>query len=213
MGALRVAVIAEGNGEARSNPLRGPGSVIEEDEWGPAHELVARLLESMGRLSRGAIQFVEPNRTSRGAVARGSQLLKSSTLRQLLSYPRPVDRPDLLIVLIDEDGESDRRGALTAVVADLPGTIVIAVATQEFEAWLIADADAVFRVVGTADRPPANVEGLAPGAAKEWLTAHLTATGSPSSKRLDLARVLSLVTVRQHAASFDALAVALTPSA
>lgn len=40
MGAFRVAVITEGNGEARSNPLRGPGSIIVEDEWGPAHELL-----------------------------------------------------------------------------------------------------------------------------------------------------------------------------
>jgi hypothetical protein len=72
----------------------------------------------------------------------------------LINYYPPTRRPELIIVLVDADGDPSIEKSLESDVADMPGTKVIAVAVQEFEAWLL-------------DVP--NVESLKPREAKDRL--------------------------------------------
>lgn len=161
MSALRVVLLAEGNGEVGPNAHRGPLSPIAIEEWGPGHELFARAIALKSQIPREAVQYREPLRT-RGKVAKGSNLLHGRTLRQLLTY-LPVDRPDLAIVLVDADGELSRKRALEEILHDVPGTRLIVVAVHEFETWLVSDGAALARVL-SADplRAPQHPEKLEP---------------------------------------------------
>ena len=78
MSALRVVLIAEGNGELRSDPLRGPLSAIHADDQGPGHVIFARAIAARSSVPRAAVHFIEPLRTMRATIARGS---RSSTGR------------------------------------------------------------------------------------------------------------------------------------
>ena len=186
MSALRVVLIAEGSGEVRPNPLRGPLSTIPVDDWGPGHVLFARAIAARSKVPRAALRFSEPLRTVRGGIARGSSL-HGKTLRVLLNY-QPVDRPDLIIVLVDADGDPSRKRFLDELVADMPGTKLIAVAVQEFESWLLSDGDALAAVLGVDPaRTPQHPEKLARAEAKALLQAMSSAAEDPASARLSLA--------------------------
>ena len=73
-------------------------------------------------------------------------------------------------MLVDEDGERDRRAKLEAAVQNLPVTAVVAIAVREFESWLLADTKAVAGATHKNPQPPANVEKMKPGDAKAKLT-------------------------------------------
>lgn len=200
MSALRVVLIAEGAGEVRPDPLRFPLSPIPAEDWGPGHVLFARAIESRSSIPRPAVKFTEPLRTSRGAIARGSAL-HGKTLRILLNY-QPIDRPDLLIVLVDADGDTARKRSLEGLVADMPGTKLIAVAVQEFESWLVSDGSALSRVVSAPlARVPQHPENLAPAEAKALLQ-ELSATVDSAQARLSLAEQLDLDAVARKCPSF-----------
>lgn len=201
MSALRAVLVAEGAGEVRPNPLRGPLSTIPVEEWGPGHVLFARAIESRTSIPRRAVKFTEPLRTSRGVIARGSAL-HGKTLRILLNY-QPVDRPDLLIVLVDADGDTARKRTLESFVADMPGTKVIAVAIQEFESWLVSDADALHRVVSAPlAQAPQQPERLEPASAKALLQTLSAAVDDPAQARVSLADELDLEVVAKKCSSF-----------
>lgn len=129
---------------------------------------MARSLAHTWSVPEAAVQFEAPLRTVRGTVARGAELLDRGTLRRILSWARPTQRPDLAVILVDADGTHDRRARLAEYTADLPGRRVIGVAVQEFEVWLLADGaalrDALDREVAVSAP-----ERLDPGAAKARL--------------------------------------------
>jgi hypothetical protein len=83
-------------------------------------------------------------------------------------------RPDIAVVLVDCDGENARKSRLDGYVATLPVACVVAVAVQEFEAWLLADTGTVAKATGTSRPFAGPPENLQPGAAKrelaEWLS-------------------------------------------
>lgn len=201
MSALRVVLIAEGGGEVRPNPLRGPLSTIPADDWGPGHVLFARAIASRSEIPRAALRFTEPLRTARGGIARGSAL-HGKTLRILLNY-QPVDRPDLIIVLVDADGDTSRKRFLESLVGDMPGTKLIAVAVQEFESWLVSDGEALTAVLpaGRAQLPP-HPEKLAPAEAKALLHTMSSTADDPAQARLSLAERLDLEAVAKKCTSF-----------
>jgi hypothetical protein len=117
--------------------------VYREDELGPGHLLVRRSLAAARGRPEGEIYFEEPLRTWRGSVARGSHLHNGRILKKLLTWARPELQPDLAIVLVDCDGDRQRKPRLTAALQDRVTPHVIGVAVQEFEPWLIADTACV----------------------------------------------------------------------
>ncbi|PTL77005.1 DUF4276 family protein [Vitiosangium sp. GDMCC 1.1324] len=168
---FRVVVYAEGPGELTGRDTsrqRAPGTPLTENELGSAHLLVRRCLERARSLAPELIQFEEPLR-SRGKLARGSMLHSRTTLRPLLFWADEDLRPDLAIVLVDADGKEDRQAELDSTLQDLTVEAVASVAIQEFEAWLIADPQAVKAVIRKPLSPPKPPERLGRRQAKEFL--------------------------------------------
>lgn len=204
---MRVVLYAEGAGEVGGGTLPpAPGRTLWEDIWGPAHFLITGALAFARHIPAKAIQFEQGLRI-RGRLPKGSDLLSKKKLRQLLTWADPARRPELAIVLVDADGDSSRRDQLLALTEDLPVPKVIAVAVQEFESWLIADPDALARVVGPSahlDRPP---ESLTRGEAKKLLADWCARTEEQRSGeeiRLSLAQV-EPVRLKDRSASYARL--------
>lgn len=170
---VRVVLLAEGSGETGGvlTMPPSPGDALTDDMLGPAHALVARALAKTWNVPERAVRFEAPNRTVRGTIVRGGELLDRGTLRRVLLWARPTQRPDLAVVLVDADGTHDRRARLAEYTADLPGRRVIGVAVQEFEAWLLADEAALRDVLGGDIPSTAGPEALPPGEAKARLNA------------------------------------------
>jgi hypothetical protein len=172
MSMFRVVVYAEGPGELAGRETSrqpAPGTVLVEGELGAAHLLVRRCLKHSRNLDPESIQFEEPLRTPRGRLARGSMLHGRDTLQQLLSWPNEERMPHLAIVLVDADGKEDRQAELDSALQELTVEAVAAVAIQEFEAWLLADGEAVKSVFRKPLSPPKPPERLGRRQAKELL--------------------------------------------
>lgn len=207
MGAKHVVVYAEGVGETAGSisSARAPGSAIPEDALGAAHLLVRRALAPARNLPESAIVFDEPLRT-RGRIPRGSDLHDARTLAQLLTWASPSRRPELAIVMIDSDGDVRRKEKLAEAVQSVSTTHVIAMAVQEFEAWLIADHNAVARVLGSGPSYPGPSQDLRPGEAKRALQDWAAAAGRDGAgTRRTLANVCELSEVAKICSSFAEL--------
>jgi len=209
--SLRVALIAEGSGDlGSSSRLNLPRATVNEalinDELGPAHWLIRRAVAAAKGMPEDAVTFVAPLRLPTGRAPRGSDLLLRRNLARLVAYPPLTPRPDLIIVLIDEDGEADRAANLNAARPALPpDALLTAVAVREFEAWLISDGGAL-RTLDLPGPPPANPEQTDPRAAKTWLGNATAASLSPAfTIRCDLARLVDLSVLRKRSVSFNAL--------
>lgn len=171
--SLRVVLYAEGAGETAGTVtlLPPPGAALATEMLGPAHWLIGRAIERVWNVPIDAVRFESPLRTVRGTTAHGSDLHERTTLRKLLTWARPKLRPELVVVLVDEDGDRSRKSRLVADTADLPGTRVIAVAVKEFEAWLLADEDGLREVLSREVPTVASPEDLARGEAKRRFNA------------------------------------------
>lgn len=188
---MRVVLYAEGAGDAPASglPLH-PDAELHDEHLGPAHHLVRRCLCEGTRLPVAAVRFRAPLR-HRGRIAVGSDLLHSKVLRQLLTWPRVDARPDLAVVLVDEDGDAGRRSRLEANVDGLPVRVVVGVAVRELEAWLLADTAAVREATQRNVASPPNVESLDPGEAKRRL-ADATDGVETFAKRMKIAQTADL---------------------
>lgn len=207
MGALKVVLYAEGAGErlGELNELRAPGDLLHEEALGSAHILLRRAIASSRTLPVSGVLFHEPLRT-RGRLAKGSDLHNERTLAQLLTWPVASRRPDISVVLVDADGDIRRKDRLSAAVAAVPGTKLIAVAVQEFESWLIADQRALADVLGVAPAYPGPPESLAPTVAKEQLAGWSASAGKDgAAARRSLAAVCDLDEVARTCSAFAEL--------
>ncbi len=179
-------------------PVR-PMSPLSEAQLGPVHILVRRCLDD-------EVTFEAPLR-SRGRIPRGSNLLNAAVLRAVLTWPTVQQRPDLAVVLVDEDGAVGRRPKLESAVAGLPVVSVVGVAVREFESWLLGDIRAVSKAVHKPVAEPANIEGLKPGEAKRLL-ADIADGADGSAVRLEIAKTASLERLRKLR-SFEAFSKGL----
>jgi hypothetical protein len=208
MNMFRVVVYAEGAGELSGRDTsrqRAPGAPLTEVELGAAHLLVRRCLEHARGLTPEVIRFEEPLR-SRGKLARGSMLHSHDTLQQLLTWPDEARMPHLAVVLIDADGKAEERQAgLEAALEGLAVEAVASVAIQEFEAWLIADGEAVKSVLRKPLSPPKPPERLGRREAKEvlqqWSEEHASKQ-EPAELRRQLAERCALDTVARVCPAF-----------
>jgi hypothetical protein len=128
------------------------------------------------------------------------------TLQQLLTWPDEELMPHLAIVLVDADGkQEERRQELNSAFESLVVEAVAAVALQEFEAWLIADGEAVKSVLRKPLAPPKSPESLARRQAKEllqqWSDAHASSK-DPADIRRQLAQECDLDTLARECPAF-----------
>lgn len=212
--SLRVVLLAEGGGELIGETWGVPpaaGQPILPEGYGAGHHLVCRALVQARSIPESAVHFEVPPRV-RGREARGSDLLRRETLRRLTSWPAAEARPQLIVLLVDRDGHRDRLAMLMNHLADNPTPHVVAVAIEEFEAWLAADTEALEVVMGDALGLPGPPETLAPGEAKSLLKGWCSERGDREhSRRLrtTLAQTCDLPTVATRCASFQAFLVEL----
>lgn len=143
-----------------------------------------------------AIRFEKGLRKRNATEPRGSDLLDKRTLLRLLDWPLHDMRPDLAVVLVDEDGRKARYKDLREWIETLrhgrPPTVV-AVAKQEFESWLITDRVCLQSVLGRSFEPGGDPEAWEPREAKRTLEAAIEAAGDSSTAgRLALRREICL---------------------
>jgi hypothetical protein len=120
----------------------------------------------------------------RGQVVRGSQLQDPAILLRLLTWFPPQKPPELVVVLVDADGDTGRRTRMRKVAEGKVGShvVVIAVAVEEFEAWLLADVKP-WNAIGPAEHEElGNVEGRRPGRTKELVVRRARESGLPEAE-------------------------------
>lgn len=212
----RVVVYAEGGREIGGlGPPPSPNTPLGEEDLGPAHWLVRRALSLSRSLPEGAILFEEGLRVGHGRRPRGAQLLERERLRQLCTWADPRRAPALVVIFVDNDGDVGRLARLTAFVEGVHVPVVIGVAVQEFESWLIADqraASDATMIDCTEDRP---IESLEPRVAKQRLQSAIAAQNERRDRdiRNAIARTCDLAVVARRCPSFHALLTALETKA
>ncbi len=187
--SIRIVLYAEGGNElAGEVGAPAPGNAMGDLHLGAAHVLVRRVVGQGSSIPEDAITFLSGLRT-RGRLPRGSDLLDGKVVRRLLTFPVRARRPDLGVVVIDEDDDKTRGPRLQEEIESLSLTVVVGVARLEFESWLLGDAAAVQSVLPGTAAPP-NPEGLGRGEAKAWL-AEAIANDPQECSHLDLRRSLA----------------------
>ena len=204
----KLVLYAEGAGELSGSVTRLPatGRQLADETLGAAHILLRRLACHTWNLDASNVVFTVPNLT-KGRHARGSDLLDRTRLRQLVTWPKPELVPDLVIVLVDSDGDRQRRTMLRDWVRDKTPS-VIAMAIEEFETWLIADSECVRNVVGSTTALAGAVpepEKLARTEAKNLLGTWLGGTGTDQRLlvRRQIANLCDLQLLQTRCPSFS----------
>jgi hypothetical protein len=200
---VRVVLYTEGAAEHGGDIrlLPAPREALAEVHLGPAHLLVRRIVAAQKPCPDDAVRFISPLRIGRGGrIARGSDLHVAANLRELLAFPMSEKRPDLGIVLVDEDGVRGRRD-LRGELENSRVPAAFGLATPEFEAWLIADHASLCEALNMSFDPPTMPENMAPGVAKAYLADLFTRAGVSDAQRetvrRDLASNCNLETLRR----------------
>jgi Domain of unknown function (DUF4276) len=213
--SLRVVLYAEGGNETAGEIglPPAPGTPLLESNLGSGHLLVRRCLQLTRNIPAPAVRFEGPLRDRRGNIARGTALLHRETLRQLVTWPLAHKRPELVVILVDGDEDQGRKARLEEYLSDVMVPRAIAVAVQEFEAWLIADHGAACRAFGAALTAPRDPERMARREAKELLRSWMDHRPESSERamRMTLANVCDLEVVRRRCSAFDEFLRALAP--
>lgn len=210
---MRVALYGEGPGDIGKSGLAWglvPGDPLPEDRLGPAHDLVRRTLAWRSRQPEASIRFVMPL-LDRGRQATGSALLPGPTLHRLLAWPPGPRRPELNVVLVDEDQERDRQHRLDDVALAALVPTVCAVARVEFESWLITDHEAVRSACGPGvGRPLTRIEQQRRRVAKDCLQGWTSGSADGGREiRRTIARILDLDILLRRSRSYRAFCTRL----
>lgn len=198
---MRVTVYAEGAGEVPTT-LFPAGRALAEDDLGPAHLLVRRCLVQEARIPEASICFVAPRRMTTGRHLKGSDLLVPSVLDKLFVPVPGLPDEDLVVLLVDQDGDRHRERMLRTLRERHARKIAIGVAVPEFESWLLADLAAARQVLGREIEEPPAIETLPPGEVKAMLRAMCDASGQ-RTMRNELAARCALDRVK-NLRSFEA---------
>jgi hypothetical protein len=195
---MRILLLSEGGFDVSRDPegaLRGVVAI-----------LVKRAMQSLGiRVADAQFEFGFWSKFHNGNLVRGNDKRLTFTITDITN-----SRPDIsaIVVLIDADGDGARRlRSLRAgrAEAEHRGHVLalktsIGVAVQMVEAWLIADHNAVVRILGRAEGgsdPEGHADPKAVLAA--WID---EAEMEVSDAYAGLANENDLVTLQSRAASF-----------
>jgi hypothetical protein len=205
--SVRVVLYAEGPGETRGERKDLPTVLepLEEDHLGPAHFLVRRALAHARGIAETQVVFLSPLRI-RGRPAYGSVLHDVGNVRKLLAFERV--RPSLAMLLVDADGKGSlRRAELRPAVERAGVSAVLAIAVQEFEAWLIAEHVAAARILGRDVDTPPEPDGMSRGEAKERWTRWVASVPAENQARIraQVAKAVDLDALAKRSASFRQL--------
>jgi hypothetical protein len=198
---MRVALYAEGSRElgasawvattaARAHVV--VGTALPERAWGAAHHLVSRAVTA-------PVEFVAPLLLS-GRRPSGSDLLVEKNLVRLCTWPVRAEAPDAFVFIVDGDGDGQRRRRLQQAVQDRPG-VVVGVAREAFEAWLLADLDAVRSVLQVRIDDLGDVERMPASSVKERLDGLLAESGRGAPEAIEGARAQIARALDLHVAS------------
>lgn len=209
-----MVVYAEGPGDLGTLTWDlSPKDSLQPDDFGPAHIIVQRVLTEGAQIPPPAINFIEPLRTKTGARAYGSQLLKPGILNEILAGW--LLDPPLVVLLVDSDDSPpvERTVILKEALERNSLRGAVGVAVREFESWLVADSQAINKVVGAGSNSFLNPENLNCGEAKESLQRWIRAIAHPDRKVIDIRReiavAMNLDTVSSVCPSFRAFRKAL----
>ena len=187
MRTVRIACIAEGQGEVSALPILLRRIVAELDPlvWVDIPLPVARIKRS---------SFVQRGELERAVEREARKVSGSGAILILLDADE--DCPATLAPQLLQRAQATRSDVPTAVV----------LANKEYEAWFLAAAESLRGKRGLPNdlQPPADPESI-PGA-KEWL-AKRTKKGSPYKPTVDQAALTSLfdLTAARACPSFDKL--------
>lgn len=128
-------------------------------------------------------------------------------MREGLAGWHPVAwKPDLKVVLEDQNGDARRRVHLQASIKGLVVLeLVIGVANKEFETWLVADEAAVRECVGEDFSIPGRLERMERRAAKNQLRELIRSSSRSSEEsvvRREIAERLDLDLTARRCPSF-----------
>lgn len=112
-------------------------------------------------------------------------------LRRLLTWLEPNRRPDLAVVLVDRDGDKRRKNLLQNNLVGIATTHVVAVAREEFEAWLVADEEAVAAALQTQFSRTKAPENMGPTEAKELLASTIGKLCKSQGEQLQMRRLIA----------------------
>ncbi|MEM9806767.1 MAG: DUF4276 family protein [Cyanobacteria bacterium P01_D01_bin.56] len=209
MTAVCMVVHAEGPGDlGKTNWELSPGDSLQPEDLGPAHIIVQRILSEGIQIPAPAIDFVEPLRTKTGARPKGSQLLKPRILDEILISWR-LSQPLIILLVDSDDQQPDERTAILKNALTRNSLVgAVGVAVKEFEAWLIADANALGQVIGKVDNACQLPEKLACQEAKQnlqkWTQDIAYSSRTSIDIRRELASAMNLDTVANLCPSFKA---------
>ena len=173
--AIKIVLYDEGRSELGNTYQITPGRVINAESYGPAHILVQRQLSVY---SPKPLEFLAPLRKPNGQHRIGSDLLNKKSLRQALTWPpRETRTPDFAIIIVDQDGDKQRKTNLLENLQGITLGHVIALARQEFESWLITDYNCVNKILEKELQNPQEPEKKAPGEAKKVLNRAIKEVG------------------------------------
>ncbi len=179
-----------------------------EDDLGPVHELIRRIVTAERKVPAPALDFREPLRARTGRPLTGSMLLVPANLDDVLDGWL-VDAPVFILVVDSDDKPAhERMKVLTDALARNSVSGAAAVAIKEFESWLIADQAALDTILRPGHPSPAAPEDLGLRVAKQQVNSWCQAVANDRrpllAVRRELAAALDLETVRKKCPSFDA---------
>jgi hypothetical protein len=114
----------------------------------------------------------------------------------------------MAIVLHDMDDDTERLVTLRSHTENLLIRLVIGVAREEFEAWLLADVRTLRSVCKQPVEMPPSPEQLERSEAKrrieQWIASDAATNVERRSKRIEIARSCEIGVVRDRCPSFNA---------
>jgi hypothetical protein len=208
--AISLVLYVEGRAESRgvaNSIATAPTHAIPDESLGTAHVLVRRSIAQRMARPEASIGFVAPQRHSRTTrELSGSDLKNPSLLRRALAWPSSQRAPDLAVVLVDADGDRGIGAQLSSATQGLRLKRVIAVAVQEFEAWLIADEQCCGQIAGTTFDRTSDPEAMPREGAKRTLDTWRSRARQPLEPiefRIACARCCSIDEIARRCPSFD----------
>src|SRR5688500_4778323 len=114
--SVRVVLYGEGPLDLGDEwPWTAPGNELQEDELGPAHVLVRRAIAQVRTCPEAAVRFQAPLRHRTGRHLRGGQLRSAGNIHRLIAaHQLASQRADLVVVLVDQDGDPRREAELSS---------------------------------------------------------------------------------------------------